>query len=47
VYYPIDPATAFLEVAVHKGFRALDTVPHSISSNVLPSNTPECQSARR
>ncbi|MFL5101793.1 MAG: RES family NAD+ phosphorylase, partial [Xanthobacteraceae bacterium] len=26
VYCSIDPATAILEVAVHKGFRALDTV---------------------
>jgi RES domain-containing protein len=28
VYCSIDPATAILEVAVHKGFKALDTVPH-------------------
>jgi RES domain-containing protein len=28
VYCALDPATAMLEVAVHKGFRALDTVPH-------------------
>ena len=28
VYCSVDPATAILEVAVHKGFRALDTVPH-------------------
>ncbi|MEA2728512.1 MAG: hypothetical protein QOF70_2987, partial [Acetobacteraceae bacterium] len=26
VYCSVDPATAILEVAVHKGFRALDTV---------------------
>ena len=28
VYCSIDPATAILEVAVHKGFKALDSVPH-------------------
>ncbi len=28
VYCSLDPATAIIEVAVHKGFRALDTVPH-------------------
>lgn len=32
VYCSIDPATAILEVAVHKGFRALDMVPHVITS---------------
>jgi RES domain-containing protein len=32
VYCSIDPATAILEVAVHKGFRALDTVPHVLTS---------------
>ena len=26
VYCSVDPATAILEVAVHKGFKALDTV---------------------
>jgi RES domain-containing protein len=26
-----DPATAILEVAVHKGFKALDMVPHVLS----------------
>ncbi len=31
VYAALDPATAILEVAVHKGFRALDTVPHVLS----------------
>jgi RES domain-containing protein len=31
VYCSIDPATAILEVAVHKGFRALDTVPHVLT----------------
>lgn len=31
VYCAIDPATAILEVAVHKGFRALDTVPHVLT----------------
>jgi RES domain-containing protein len=28
VYSCLDPATAILEVAVHKGFRALDTIKH-------------------
>jgi RES domain-containing protein len=32
VYAALDPATAILEVAVHKGFKALDTVRHVLSS---------------
>jgi RES domain-containing protein len=32
VYAALDPATAILEVAVHKGFRALDTVRHVLTS---------------
>ena len=32
VYCSIDPATAILEVAIHKGFKALDTVPHVLTS---------------
>ena len=32
VYSSLDPATAILEVAVHKGFRALDTVAHVLTS---------------
>lgn len=32
VYCAIDPATAILEVAVHKGFKALDTVAHVLTS---------------
>jgi RES domain-containing protein len=32
VYCSIDPATAILEVAVHKGFKALDTVAHVITA---------------
>jgi len=32
VYCSIDPATAILEVAVQKGFKALDTVPHVITA---------------
>ena len=32
VYCSLDPATAILEVAVHKGFKALDTVPHMITA---------------
>ncbi|WP_454652088.1 RES family NAD+ phosphorylase [Bradyrhizobium liaoningense] len=35
VYCSIDPATAILEVAVHKGFRALDMVPHVITSTTI------------
>jgi RES domain-containing protein len=31
VYCSIDPATAILEVAVHKGFKALDTTPHVLT----------------
>jgi RES domain-containing protein len=31
IYTSIDPATAVLEVAVHKGFEVLDTVPHVVS----------------
>lgn len=32
VYAALDPATACLEVAVHKGFRVLDTAPHYLTS---------------
>jgi RES domain-containing protein len=32
VYCSLDPATAILEVAVHKGFRALDVVPHILTA---------------
>lgn len=31
-YASLDPATAILEVAVHKTFRALDIVPHVLTS---------------
>lgn len=31
VYAALDPATAILEVAVHKGFTALDTEPHVLT----------------
>ena len=31
VYCSTDPATAILEVAVHKGFPALDTTPHVLT----------------
>lgn len=30
IYTSLDPATAILEVAVHKGFKALDTVAHQL-----------------
>ncbi|WP_372056149.1 RES domain-containing protein [Tistrella mobilis] len=32
VYASIDPATAIAEVAVHKGFDTLDTVPHVLTA---------------
>ena len=32
VYCALDPATAILEVAVHKGFKVLDTVPYVITA---------------
>jgi RES domain-containing protein len=32
VYCSLDPATAILEVAVHKGFKALDTLPFVITA---------------
>ncbi len=32
VYCALDPATAILEVAVHKGFTALDIAPHWLTS---------------
>jgi RES domain-containing protein len=32
VYCSLDPATAILEVAVHKGFAVLDTVPHVLTA---------------
>lgn len=35
VYCSLDLATAILEVAVHKGFRALDTVAHTITAAVI------------
>ncbi|MER9581994.1 RES domain-containing protein [Mesorhizobium sp. M0276] len=35
VYCSIDPATAILEVAVHKGFRTLDIVPHTLTAAVI------------
>lgn len=40
VYCSIDPSTAILEVAVHTGFRALDTVPHVLTAVAIiePAN---------
>jgi RES domain-containing protein len=35
VYSSLDPGTAILEVAVHKGFRALNLVPHVLSQGAL------------
>lgn len=36
VYCSLDPATAILEVAVHKGFAAIDMVPHVLSAFEIP-----------
>ena len=35
VYCSIDPATAILEIAVHKGFKALDTVEHVLTAATI------------
>lgn len=35
VYCSVDPATAILEVAVHKGFKALDTVRHVLTAAII------------
>lgn len=35
VYCSLDPATAILEVAVHKGFKALDTTPHVLTAATI------------
>lgn len=35
VYCALDPGAAILEVAVHKGFRTLNAVPHVLSSGKL------------
>ncbi len=32
IYASLDPSTAVLEVAVHKGFKALDTLPHVLTA---------------
>ena len=32
VYCALDPATAILEVAAHRTFRVLDTMPHTLTS---------------
>jgi len=32
VYCALDPATAILEVAVHRSFKVLDTLPHTLTS---------------
>jgi RES domain-containing protein len=39
VYCSADPATAILEVAVHKGFQTLDVTPHEITSAVIPETS--------
>lgn len=40
VYCSLDPATAILEVAVHKGFETLDVVPHVLTAIAIdePAN---------
>src|SRR5205085_8580897 len=35
VYCSLDPATAILEVAAHKGFEALDTLPHVLTAATI------------
>jgi RES domain-containing protein len=35
VYCAIDPATAIIEVVVHKGFRVLDTTPHVLTAALI------------
>jgi len=39
VYCSLDPATAILEVAVHKGFRALDTIAHTMTALTITDPT--------
>ncbi|RVB78248.1 MULTISPECIES: RES domain-containing protein [unclassified Mesorhizobium] len=39
VYCSIDPSTAILEVAVHKGFRALDTIAHVMTAAIISDVT--------
>ncbi len=39
VYCALDPATAILEVAVHMGFGALDTVPHVLTGVTITDAT--------
>lgn len=41
VYCALDPATAILEVAVHKGFRVLDTDPHTLTSLAVTADPAE------
>jgi RES domain-containing protein len=35
VYCSVDPSTAILEVAVHKGFKALDIAPHVLTAAIV------------
>ena len=39
VYASVDPALAILEVAVHKGFNALDTVAHTLTAFTILTAT--------
>lgn len=47
VYASLDPSTSILEVAVHKTFKALDTVPHILTAFIVadPSEIHVVQSA--
>jgi RES domain-containing protein len=38
VYCSLDPSTAILEVAVHKGFRVLDTVSHILTAAAIDAS---------
>ena len=37
VYCAVDPSTAILEVAVHKGFHVLDSVAHTLTAFSIPA----------
>ena len=48
VYCSIDAATAILEVAVHKGFKVLDTMPYVITAARIPDIAGgSCRQTRR
>lgn len=39
VYCSLDPATSILEVAVHKGFKTLDVVPHVLTALIVADSS--------